>query len=138
MHLELILLIKYPVMTNVLNYWKGRTLKKGEENFILKDIITNMQRCINKSNSETRDKNVIITGVPEEAIATDNGRVNNDTDKIKWLLQLTKNNYFTENAYDNFDIRRLGKEKVGFNRVIKIILPSVQNRDEKGEYVKAM
>ena len=52
------------------------------------------------------------------------------TDKIKCLLQLTKNNYFTENAYVNFDIRRLSKEKVGFNRVIKIILPSVQNRDE--------
>ena len=103
---------------------ESKNLKKGEENFVLKDIITNMQRCINKSNSETRDKNVIITGVPEEAIAIDNGRVNNDTDKIKWLLRLTKNNYFTENAYDNFDIRHLGKEKVGFNRVIQIILPS--------------
>ena len=48
---------------------ESENLKKGEENFVLKDILTNMQRCINKSDSETSDKNVIITEVPEEAIA---------------------------------------------------------------------
>ena len=36
-----------------------------EENSVLRNVITNMQKCLNKIDNDERSKNVIITGLPE-------------------------------------------------------------------------
>ena len=52
-----------------------------------------------------------------------------DHDKITWLLQYLKSVHFTEQQAAEFSIQRLGKKRDGFNRVIKIKLATVEDRD---------
>ena len=66
-----------------------------EENAILRSTITNMQKSLNKIDSDTRNKNVIITGLPEGEIPVGNNQMlRNEEDKLRWILQLTENNHF--------------------------------------------
>ena len=48
--------------------------------------------------------------------------VNSDTDikKIKQIRSYTENRSFDDDVIGKFNISRLGKEKDGYNRVIKI------------------
>ena len=48
-------------------------IKKDENNNTLKVVITTMQKCINKSDRDIRNKNDIISGVPEQTIILQNG-----------------------------------------------------------------
>ena len=89
----------------------------------------NMQSCLNKSDSDIRNKNVIIQGIPEGKITVENMDLECDLDKIKWLLKLTGNEYFNNETINNLDISRLGKPKHGYNRTIKIICQSNVERE---------
>ena len=80
---------------------------------------------------------VIVTGVPEDNITSlhtnENAQpatLSTDHDKVKVLLKLTENSYFTEDNVNDFQISRLGKVRQGANRAIKITLPAVQDRNE--------
>ena len=53
-----------------------------------------------------------------------------DYDKVKEILKLTENSYFTADGTNNLEISRLGKTRQGSNRAIKIKLPSMKERDE--------
>ena len=44
---------------------EAENIKKDKDNSILKEIVTNMQKCLNRSDSETRNKNIIILGLPK-------------------------------------------------------------------------
>ena len=52
--------------------------------------------------------------------------------KIKWILRLTENSYFN-NKQEPFNASRLGEPKPGYNRVLKVVLPSI---DERNEFLK--
>ena len=121
--------IKLENMNKRMEFLEAENTKKDDENAVLKDIIVNMQSCLNKSDSDKRNKNVIIQGIPEGKISVENMDLECDLDKIKWLLKLTGNEYFNNETINNLDISRLGKPKHGYNRTIKIICQSNVERE---------
>ena len=64
-----------------------------------------MQKCLNNIDSEKRNKNVIVMGVPEEDIELDgNTSLKSDYEKIAHILRITVNNYFSKEV-----VVRLGR-----------------------------
>ena len=116
-------------MKKRMEFLEAENTKKDDGNAVLKDIIVNMQSCLNKSDSDIRNKNVIIQGIPEGKITVENMDLECDLDKIKWLLKLTGNEYFNNETINNLDISRLGKPNHGYNRTIKIICQSNVERE---------
>ena len=121
-----------------IEFLEAERVKKDEDNATLKEIIRNMQRSLNKSDSDIRNKNIIITSLSEGNIDTDEHRCTNDHEKVRWILDCTQNENFSEETINNFQIERLGQPKVGYNRVTKITMPSVEDRDKFLEEVKVL
>ena len=96
----------------------------------MKQTIVNMQKYLNRMDSAERNKNVIITGLPENKITNGNEELEGDKRKVKWILKQTRNQHFNDDFVETLNIKRLGVEKSGYNRVIKIILPSISDRDK--------
>ena len=88
-----------------------------------------MQRSLNKVDSETRDKNIIIMGLSEEEIYDGNQKLESDSDKVRWILNYTKNQSFSEEKISNLEVIRIGEPKEDYNRVVKITLPSIDDRN---------
>ena len=129
---------KMASMDKRIEFLEAERVKKDEDNAILKEIIRNMQRSLNKSDSDIRNKNIIITSLPEGDIETDEHRCTSDHEKVHCILDCTKNTNFSAEAIRNFQIERLGQPKAGYNRVTKITLPSVEDRDKFLEEVKVL
>ena len=106
--------------------------KLEEENYVLRGVVTNMQKCLNILDNNERSKNIIVSGVPEGNVQIDNTTLKTEREKIKWILHLTENRYFDDKV-DDLSLSRLGAEKRGYNRTIKIILES---SDERNEFLK--
>ena len=105
----------------------------------MKAIVVNITRALNKIDEESRSKNLIFTAVPEEDVTiidTDSDENENrvtlssDEDKIAWLLKSIGNESFVDDHLDNCQIIRFGKEKVGFKRTLKLVVPSIADRDK--------
>ena len=122
---------KFQSMEDRMNIMCKEKAKLEEENSGLKNVVVNMQKSLSKIDSGVRMKNVIITGLPEGEMQSDDGSkiFRSDHDKIKWMLAGMENSSFDEEI-DELDVSRLGEAKPGYNRVIKITLPSVERRDE--------
>ena len=89
-----------------------------------------MQKAINRSDSEVQNRNAIVRGLPEDNIIVENSEIQGDINKIKCILKHTGNQYFSEEDILEFKCSRLGKEKPGYNRVIKVTFPTSKERDE--------
>ena len=122
---------KFQAMEDRMNILDNEKSKLEEENSVLRSAVINMQKSLNRIDSDVRNKNVIITGLPEVEIQDgENGnKFKTDKEKIKWLLDRMENDSF-EDQIDTLNISRLGEEKEGYNRVVKIILPTVEARNE--------
>ena len=127
--IEIDLKKKIQNLDNRVNVLEKRNTSIEEENTVLRDTICNMQKSLNKMDSNVRNKNVIITGLPEGEITTDDGPLSTDLQKINAILKLTENGDFDERE-DDFTTSRLGVAKPGYNRVVKIVLTSMEERDK--------
>ena len=87
-----------------------------------------MQKSLNKNDSAERNNNIIITGLPEEKINTEEGEIEEDRDKIKWILKFTRNQQLSDDSVNALKILRLGNPKTGYNRAVKIKLPNKEDR----------
>ena len=101
----------------------------------LTEIVVNMQKGLNVIDGHTRSNNIIITGLHEDEIkiSDENGKeemLNNDKDKIKHMLTLIQCDTFTADDIGRFVIERIGKQRHGYNRAIKIKLASTKERNE--------
>ena len=124
---------KIQTLDNRVNILELNKSAVEEENAILRSTISNIQKSLNRIDSDARNKNIVITGLPEEDIRIgENQVVRNDEEKIKWILRLTENSYF-DNKQEPFNASRLGEPKPGYNRVLKVVLPSI---DERNEFLK--
>ena len=119
---------KIQQLENRANVLEKQNTSITEENTVLRDTICYMQKSLNKIDSNVRNKNVIITGLPEGEIPTEEGALTTDFKKIESILTITGNRDFVDRT-DNLTLSRLGEEKVGYNRVVKIELASVEERD---------
>ena len=109
-------------------------VKKTDENAIMKSIIRNMQKHLNQQDSDARNLNIIISGMREDEIEIMNGNdasitLKSDHEKVTWLLKYLKSEHFTDQMIAEFSIQRLGKKREGFNRIVKIKLKSVKDKD---------
>ena len=122
---------KFQQMQNRMDILDIEKSKLEEENCVLRQTVCNIQKSLNKIDSDARNKNVIITGLPEGEIPDNrNGyALKTDEEKICWLLQKMENVPLSQQM-DTMNISRIGAEKAGYNRVVKIILPSVEIRNE--------
>ena len=59
---------KFQTMEDRINILGKEKSKLEEENTVLRNVVTNMQKSLNKIDSDVRSKNVIITGLPESEI----------------------------------------------------------------------
>ena len=92
-----------------------------------------MQKCLSKIDSDVRNKNIIITGLPEGDIEIQgHPTLKTDVEKVDWILKITENQHFNGRTAD-FEMSRLGEGKPGFNRVLKIVL---ENMAERNEFLK--
>ena len=113
--------------------------KKTEENVIMRNIICNMQKNLNQHDSSERRLNIIISGESEGIIEIDHADNNGDAtssttlttelEKVTWLLRYLKCEHFTEQMIAGFDLKRLGRKRDSFNRVLKVRLTSIEDRD---------
>lgn len=121
---------KFQNLDNRMNILEQEKQKIQEENNVLKNVVINMQKCLNKLDSDERNNNAMISGVPEADVQLPNGSIlKTDKDKINWIMQRTENERFHNNVGD-LNVSRLGETKPGYNRVIKVILPNNEDRNE--------
>ena len=116
-------------MDHRIEFRENENEKKDEKNSTLKLTIGNMQRSLNRIDSKERSLNVMVSGLPKGKLTVANEELDNDTQKIKCILRHTGNTHFDSEIIDNLNILRVGAEKTGYNRTIKISLNSVHNRD---------
>ena len=100
-----------------------------------------MQKSLNFIDGRRRANNVIITGIPENDINVkdDDGNeilLANDVSKVKYLIKLIRCNYFTVEEIEQFGIERIGKQRTGYNRIVKIKLHSTDHRNAFMENAK--
>ena len=118
-------------LDNRVDILDSQNMKLQDDNNVLRGVITSMQQCLNKLDNDERNKNIIISGIPEENVAVnDNIPLTNDHEKISQILHLTENRYFNDDSIKNLNISRIGAERKGYNRFVKIILPSINDRNE--------
>ena len=120
---------KFQTLDNRMNLLEKEKMNLEEENNNMRTALCNMQKSLNKIDSDVRNKNVIITGLAEGEIRTENDSLRTDHEKIQWILTRTENSSF-DDKIDDLDVSRLGAVKPGYNRAVKIILPTVAERDE--------
>ena len=100
---------------------------------ILTSIIVNMQNSLNFVDGDKRNKNVIVSGLMEGDM---NGLDNNDDnisgDKNKLCILLNKLDVadLNDDVLNNIKHSRIGKERPGFHRLIKVELPTSHIRND--------
>ena len=96
-----------------------------EENIkSLKSIISKQQQSLNRLDSHERDCNVIISGLSEVDIVTDEATYCTDFEKVTALF-----GEIGTNLPEGSGILRLGKQNPNYNRTIKLNVLDKTNRD---------
>ena len=92
-----------------------------------------MQKSLNHLDNEERSRNLIINGLPEADIYLDDDpedSLTNDEIKICHILDVMECKYFNQDMIKSLEIKRLGKQREGYNRTIKITCATKADRDE--------
>ena len=101
---------------------------KNDELSKVKDTMVNMQRALNSFDSVERSKNIIISGLSEEVISSDNVDFDNDGTKLGYIfakLGIDQNLIPEDNK-----IQRLGKDTHGTKRrFIKVEFDNKEARE---------
>ena len=94
------------------------------------DIIINMQSSLNRIDSNTRNNNIIVSGLQEESIVDDvAGELRSDKDKIHCLFEVMNVGEDVLGDLDNFEISRIGQSKENTTRLVKVNVKSKTTRD---------
>ena len=87
------------------------------------DIIINMQSSLNRIDSNTRNNNIIVSGLQEDDIV-------DDKDKIKSLFEVLEVDADVLGNIDNFEINRIGQSRENTTRLVKVNVRSKATRDK--------
>ena len=80
----------------------------------IKDTMINMQRALNSVDSKERSRNIIVAGLPEDDITTNNVSYSGEKNKIAFLLE--KMGLDTNLVEDPTKMERLGNDTTGSKR----------------------
>ena len=100
--------------------------KKDEDISILKHTVVSMQKALNSKDQNERNKNAIIQHLSETDILEDDINLTTDMDKIRELCKIMECN-LDENSI--IETSRIGKEREGMCRVLKIVFVNKEDRD---------
>ena len=104
--------------------------KKDEDINLLKHTVINMQKAFNSIDQRERSTKAIIQHLLEKDM-DGNGpgeKLTNDIEKISQICNFMGSD-LNEESLQNLDISRIGKVRDGMPRMIKIVFPSVNERD---------
>ena len=87
------------------------------------DIIINMQSSLNRIDSNTRNNNIIVSGLQEDDIV-------DDKDKIKCLFEVLEVDADVLGNIDHFEINRIGQSRENTTRLVKVNVRSKATRDK--------
>ena len=106
---------------------KSDELKNGELSR-MKDTVVNMQHALNSLDSKERAKNIIIAGLSEENIDSENITFAGDANKVSFLLEKMN---LDPAIVNNAKLERLGTDTTGSKRrFIKFELPDKNIREK--------
>ena len=111
--------------------------QKDDEIDRLKHTVINVQKALNSIDHIHRSTNAIISGLSEDDIEVEDEegilmKLAGDTAKIKYLSKLMEEELNDENL-ENITISRIGKERTGMNRLIKV---TFRNNNDRDSFVK--
>ena len=112
------------------NMLSSRCDKFEEDVSTLKSIVVKQQHYINKIDSDKRDCNIIVTGVPETDITINDTPCNNDKSKVTAILDRINCRF-----EDDFKIERWGKENIE-RKYPRTILLTVGNKTTRDNILK--
>ena len=102
--------------------------EQKEKNETLTHIVVEMQKSLNKIDNNDREKNLMISGLPEENIQVDDELLESDTAKVTKLFSLI------EIDGGPWNVERIGKPPTnGKTRIAKVVFPDREKRDEAAE-----
>ena len=111
-----------------INVLENEMKEQKEKNDTLTQIVVEMQKSLNKIDSTDREKNLIISGLPEEPIQTEDAILNNDEEKVEKMFRLI------EIDDSPWNVERIGKPTTnGKTRIAKVIFPDKEKRDKAAE-----
>ena len=108
---------------------EGELKKEITKNEQLTGVVVNMQRSLNKLDAVKRETNLIINGLSEEEITTNDESLIEDSSKIKYLLHSIGINNIDQEL-NEFEYNRIGDATNGRNRLLKINVRSKATRDK--------
>ena len=107
--------------------------KKDEEIERLKHTVVNMQKAVNSVDQGKRSTNAIISGLSEDTMEVADDQDNtieleDDAQKIKYITKIMGNE-LNDNQLQNITITRIGNQRNGMNRMIKLTFINQKERD---------
>ena len=95
------------------------------------DIIINMQSSLNRIDANTRNNNIIISGLQEEDIVgNDIGQLRNDKEKVQTLFEVMQVGTDIVAVADEFEYTRIGQRRDNATRLVKVNVRSKATRDK--------
>ena len=96
----------------------------------LTGIIVNMQKSINKIDYTERAKNLMVSGLPEEAITTNEGQLTTDVEKFHFILKRIELHEIPMEVCNTFIFERIGKPNNSDRpRIIKVTIATPDHRN---------
>ena len=102
--------------------------EQKEKNETLTQIVVEMQKSLNKIDNTDREKNLMISGLPEERIQVDNVWLESDTEKVDKMFSLI------EVEGGPWNVERIGRQPTnGKTRIAKVVFTDKEKRDKAAE-----
>ena len=115
------------------------SLKEKEQTIdTMSEIIINMQSSLNKIDSETRVTNLMISGLSENDIKDNDIDLTDDAKKVQRLFKVMEIDAEGISSEDTFEMLRIGQEKVGVTRLLKVNVQTKERRDKILERAKIL
>ena len=127
--LENLMTNRLSVAENRLKLHDEELARKDEQIAHLTNTITNMQRSLNSIDSEKRSCNLIIAGMTEGQLTTEELSIDTDDDKVNMILSAIG---LEQNQLgDNLKLARIGKQNEnGRPRLLQVICDSNEIREK--------
>ena len=108
-----------------INVLENEMKEQKVKNEALTQIVVEMQKCLNKVDNVDREKNMIVSGLPETELKVDDISLKEDKEKIEKLFSLI------DVRGGPWNVERLGKPTTnGKSRLAKVTFPDKVSRDE--------
>ena len=122
---------KMVTLENKVRILETENEKKDEDINTLKHTVISMQKAFNSLDQEERSTKAVIQHLPEtdmDGNADDDDKLTNDVEKIHQICKFMGHN-LNEESLRNMKISRIGQQREGFPRMIKIEFANKKDRD---------